>query len=168
MEGLEGVTYRKRLEELLTTAPLSSDKALQNIRAGKSVTAEDLKRLQQQIRAEAPDVDLDKLTHLYPKAKDHLDLALRMVVGLDAEAVEERFTEFAGAHGGLNSDQQRFLAILKKQLADFGAIDPDRLDEAPFTSLHEDGIYGIFEEDAQREELFHLVASFSEPDTNRA
>jgi len=86
-----------------------------------------------------------------------LALAIRRVIGLDAEKVNEHFIVFVRQYPALNSNQLRFLELLKSHIATYGAIEIDRLWEAPFTTLHAEGIDGIFPDSAQVDSLLDLL-----------
>jgi type I restriction enzyme R subunit len=47
--------------------------------------------------------------------------------------------------------------LLKSQIATYGAIELDRLWEAPFTTLHAEGIDGILPDSAQVDSLLDLL-----------
>ena len=98
-----------------------------------------------------------------PTTAGHLDLAIRRVIGLDGDAVEQRFEAFAHEHPALNARQVRFLSLLKSLIASAGAIELERLYEPPFTTLDPDGIDGLFEDETQIDELLGLIASFESP-----
>ncbi len=87
---------------------------------------------------------------------------LRAIVGLDHEAVEAKFTAFAQSHA-LTSQQLRFLAMLKDHIRQFGAIAVAQLFDAPFNTLHAEGLGGVFPNPTQLDELVALVRGFGEP-----
>lgn len=163
IEGLDQVGYRKRVEQVLRDL-VASNGTLQKIKAGQPVTSHDLDDLVSLVLTQNPDVDLAKLEQLYPKTAGHLDLAIRRVIGLDADAVEKRFEAFVHQHQALNARQVRFLSLLKSLIASAGSIELERLYEPPFTTLDPDGIDGLFEDEAQIDELLGLIASFENPE----
>ena len=107
-------------------------------------------------------MDLATLRDFFPDTAVPMAHILRSIVGRDHEAVEARFTAFAQAHA-LNSSQLRFLALLKEHIRQFGAMTPSQLFEAPFTTVHAEGLGGVFPNDKQLEEVVRLVRSFGEP-----
>ena len=163
LEGLEEAGYRKRIEQVLRDL-LESNETLQKIKAGQPVSPQELNELVSLVLTQNPDVDLAKLQQLYPKTTGHLDLAIRRVIGLDADAVEQRFEAFVEQHPELNARQVRFLSLLKSLIASAGAIELERLYEPPFTTLDTDSIDGLFDDEAQIDELLGLIASFESPD----
>lgn len=167
IEGLELAGYRKRVEQVLRDL-LASNETLRKIKAGEPVSSQDLSELVSLVLTQNPDIDLAKLEQLYPKTAGHLDLAIRRVIGLDAGAVERRFETFVHQHPALNARQVRFLSLLKSLIASAGTIELERLYEPPFTTLDPDGIDGLFDDEAQIDELLGLIASFENPEPTPA
>ncbi|MEW6736002.1 MAG: DEAD/DEAH box helicase family protein [Acidobacteriota bacterium] len=165
LEGMELVTYRQRVEGVLTQL-FDQSETLQKIKAGQSVTEADLRELCSLVLAQSPDLDLELLKELYPDTAGHLDYAIRRIIGLDAAAVHERFEKFVHEHL-LNSKQISFLSLLENHIAKYGAIELDRLYEVPFTSVDSNGIDGVFN-DTEVNELIGIINTFkpSAPSAN--
>lgn len=134
LEGLEFVAYRQRVEGVLNEL-FAQNATLRRIKAGQPVSEADLKALVSLVLTQHPDLDLSDPTEYYPETAGHLDLAIRSIIGLDAQAVQERFTGFVRKHTTLNSGQLRFLNLLQNHIAKYGAIEVDRLYEQPFTAI---------------------------------
>lgn len=107
-----------------------------------------------------PDLDLTDLTEYYPETAGHLDMAIRTIIGLDAESVDRVFQSFVRRHN-LNSMQIRFLSLLQNHIARYGSVELEKLYDAPFTSIHTEGLDGVFTDNHQVEELLSLVKQFS-------
>lgn len=153
--------YRKAVQSALE--PLfATDPVLQKVRRGEAITAEELDKLNSLLHTRNPDVDLSTLREFFPDTAVPVTQILRSIVGLDHEAVEEKFTAFAQAHV-LNSQQLRFLALLKEHIRQFGAIATGQLFDAPFTSIHAEGLGGVFPNDKQLNDVVRLVRDFGEP-----
>jgi type I restriction enzyme R subunit len=159
LAGLELIEYRSRVQSVLTQL-IDTTPPLQKIKAGQPVSKEELDKLTAIVLAQEPDLDLTDLLEYYPETAGNLAVAIRSIIGLNAEIVNERFTTFAQQHK-LNSTQLRFLDLLKNYIRDFGAIELDQLYETPFTSLDKDGLDGVFPDEQQAEEIIALVESFS-------
>ena len=142
--------------------------ALQKIKVGAPVSATDLEELCGQVARLQPDVNLKDLGIHYPDLADHLDIAIRCIIGLDAGLVSARFDYFVHQHPELNSKQLRFLGLLKNHLSRYGSIEIERLYEAPFTTIDSNGIDGVFSNDAQINELLDIIATFNLPKSNDA
>jgi type I restriction enzyme R subunit len=138
------------------------DPVLLKLRRGESITAEELDTLNSLLHTRNPDVDLATLREFYPDTAVQLTQILRGIVGLDHTAVEVQFSTFAHAHA-LNSQQLRFLALLKDHIRQFGAVAIGQLFGAPFNTVHAEGLGGIFPNPTQLDEVVRLVRAFGEP-----
>ncbi|CCG40423.1 DEAD/DEAH box helicase family protein [Magnetospirillum molischianum] len=159
IRSVDFAAYRVRVEEALHEL-FETDPTLKKIRAGQTVTQADLDALVSLVLTRRPDIDLTLLAEFYPDAAGHLDLLIRRIVGLDAEAVKGHFTRFVLAYPSLTAEQTQFLQLLQNHIAQNGAIEFDRLVEAPFTYLDADGIDGIFPDDVQRDHLLRVIETF--------
>jgi type I restriction enzyme R subunit len=159
LAGLDLIEYRNRVERVLSQL-IDSTPPLQKIKAGQPVSSEELQTIAALVLAQEPDLDLTDLLDYYPETAGNLAAAIRGIIGLDAAAVNARFTGFAQQHK-LNSAQLRFLDLLKNHIRDYGAIEVDQLYEVPFISLDKDGLDGVFPDEQQAEELIALVESFT-------
>jgi len=159
LRSIDLAAYRVRVEQALLEL-FASDPTLKKIRAGQAVTEADLDALVSLVLTRRPDVDLTLLAEFYPDAAGRLDLLIRRIIGLDAQAVREHFTVFAQNYPALSAAQTQFLQLLQNHIAHNGAIELARLVEAPFTFLDADGIDGVFPDPAQRDQLLRLIAPF--------
>lgn len=158
LEGTELVAYRQRVEQVLT--PLfDANPTLRKIRRGESVSESDLTSLVSLVLTQHPDVNLSWLTEFYPDTAGDLATAIRTIVGMEPEVVADRFADFFARHPKMSAKQQRFMALLQNHIAKFGVVTLDKLYEAPFTQVSEDGPDGIFE-DADVEELISVIDGF--------
>ena len=153
--------YRKAVQAALE--PLfESDPVLLKVRHGEAISQDELDKLNSLIHTRNPDVDLATLREFYPDTAISLAHILRAIVGLDHEAVEAKFTTFAQSHA-LSSQQLRFLAMLMDHIRQFGSIAVARLFDAPFNTLHAEGLGGVFPNPHQLNEVVALVRGFGEP-----
>ncbi len=161
LDGLELAQYRNRVESVLRTL-FEQNEVLQRIKAGQSVSDDDLQSLVSLVLTQQPDLDLSDLLDYYPETAGHLDLAIRSIIGLDPKAVQKRFQAFVLKHTTLNSMQLRFLQMLQNHIAKHGSIEIERLYEEPFTSLSSDGVDGVFGDD-QIDDLLEIIGVFQPP-----
>lgn len=162
LEGLELAAYRHRVEQVLLGL-MEESAALKKIRAARPVSESDLEELCALVLAQDPNVNLRDLEIHFPDLADHLDLAIRGIIGLQPEAVDARFHEFVHRHPSLNSKQLRFLSLLKNHITKFGSIELEKLYEPPFTSVDSSGLDGVFTNEEQIDELLTIIASFNAP-----
>jgi type I restriction enzyme R subunit len=142
------------LEKLFDTSPV-----LQKIRRGEPVSESDLDSLVSLVLTQNPDVNLELLKEFYPESAPPLDFIIRTIVGMEAEAVENRFGAFA-RNFSENSRQTHFLRLLKNHIQKYGAITVDKLYEAPFITISSDGLDGVFRDDTQIDELINIIQTF--------
>ncbi|NYH23834.1 DEAD/DEAH box helicase family protein [Paraburkholderia bryophila] len=153
--------YRRAAQAVLE--PLFETSAvLQKIRKGEVVSDADLDQLNSLIHTHHSSVDLSTLREFYPDTALPLGLILRSIIGMDDAAVTDRFTGFAQKYH-LNSDQLRFLSLLKDHIRQYGAITTDALFGPPFTRIHTEGLLGVFSNEDQLDELVQIVHTFGEP-----
>ena len=159
--SIDMAAYRQRAEAALKKL-FETDPTLQKIRACQPVSEADLERLVSLVLIQNPDIDLNLLRQFYPQSAGGLDIILRGLVGLEEEAVRDHFQSFV-QHHQLNAKQVRFLRLLENHISQNGGIRPERLVDAPFTSIDAEGVYGVFHNDAQRDELLGILRNFIDP-----
>lgn len=107
--------YRQQVQGALE--PLfQQNPVLKKIRNGEPVTQSELDELAKLVLIQNPNVDIRALKEFYPQATASLDKLLRTIIGMDSDAVEVRFAQFA-ADNSLTSQQLRFLSLLKTTFA---------------------------------------------------
>jgi type I restriction enzyme R subunit len=159
LEGLELAAYRHRVEELLLQL-IGENEVLQKIKKGQRVTADELEQLTSLVLTQDANINLYDLKVHFPDLADHLDIAIRSIIGLDSAVVNARFEDFVQRHPELTSKQIRFLSLLQNHLAKFGSIEIERLYEPPFTTVDIEGIDGVFKSNEQIDEILSIISSF--------
>ena len=142
LDDLDMFAYRNRVTNALQ-AIIDKSETLQKISRGEPVNAKDLDDLCSLILTQEPGLDLHDLEEYYQHAKP-LDQAIREIIGMDAEAVQQRFESFVQQHPNLASHQIKFLDLLRNHIARHGTIEIATLYEPPFTTLHSEGLDGLF------------------------
>ncbi|HIF9462351.1 TPA: DEAD/DEAH box helicase family protein [Photobacterium damselae] len=159
LKSVDFKLYRKlvqgALEPLFETNPV-----LVKIRKGEPVTDAEIDEIRKLVIVQNPNIDIKVLKDFYPEATAGLDKILRTLVGMDSQAVAERFTAFAAEHH-LNSTQMRFLGLLKNHIRDFGTVEMKQLFEQPFTAINSDGVTGVFPNMEQVVALKSIVDSLT-------
>lgn len=139
---------------------------LVKIRKGEPVTPEDLNVIISLVLTQNPDVDRAALEEFFATTALPLDLAIRSMVGLDAEMVRDRFSAFVLGHPALTAKQTRFLGMLQNHIVKFGFITIDRLYDQPFTVVDADGPEGVFDKPDDIDQLMKIVNLFAPPPRN--
>jgi type I restriction enzyme R subunit len=146
------------LKKHFETAP-----TLKKIRAGEPVSEADIQALVSLILTQSPSANREVLAEFFAATAVHLDFAIRSIIGMDPEAVAERFSEFARKHPKLTAKQTRFLGLLQNHIARYGTITVDRLYEQPFTVVDADGLDGVFEREDDVDDLLRVINTFRPP-----
>lgn len=81
---------------------------------------------------------------------------IRSITGLNEESVNEAFSEFLQT-GNLRADQITFVRTIMSYLTKNGTIDKQMLFEPPFTDLHDQGLTGVFDNDADVIKIVKII-----------
>lgn len=152
--------YRLRVEAALSEL-FDTNPTLQKIRAGETVTPNDLNALTSLVLTRHPGVDLDILKEFYQETAMPLDHIIRSIIGMDIEAVKQRFAEFVRKHPSLTAKQTHFLGILQNHISLHGSIEIERLYDEPFITLDSEGPDGVFPKQEQIGDLIEIIETFS-------
>ena len=142
LEGLQLINYKHRVQAVLESL-IEESPALQKVKRGERLAAQDFDELCKLVLAHDPELDLHDLQRHFPDMADDLDIAIRSIIGLHAEAVNMRFEDFV-QRNNLSSKQIRFLSLLKNHLTKYGTVEVARLYEPPFSDIDSEGLDGIF------------------------
>ncbi len=148
--------YRVKVEQALNEL-FDREPVIAKIRHGEPVTEKELEALNALVHTNHPDVDLNTLKGFYDTAAP-MEQILRAAIGMDEEAVNQRFAEFVQAYPSLKAKQVQFLGMLKRQIARSGAIELESLYEMPFASIGDPD--SVFDSDDQIDRLLEIVQSF--------
>ncbi|MCR8726681.1 DEAD/DEAH box helicase family protein [Frigidibacter sp. ROC022] len=137
-----------------------TDPTLKKIRVGEPVSDREIDALVSLILTQNPNVQRSHLEEFFGATAVPLFLAIRSIVGMEPEAVREKFSAFVKKHPKLTAKQTRFLSLLQNHIARYGTISVERLYDAPFTVIDADGPDGIFENEHDLSDLIEIVRSF--------
>lgn len=161
-KGVEMRAYKERVEDVLVRL-IDKSPTLQKIKRGQSVNDKDIQELISLVLTQHPDVNLELLKEFYPDTANHLDLAIRRIIGLDPEYISQQFQSFIKENPNLNSTQLKFIQLLTNHIAKYGTLKLENLFEPPFTTIDSDGVYGIFPSEEQAEKIINIVREISYP-----
>jgi type I restriction enzyme R subunit len=151
--------YRKQVQAALLKV-FDENPTLQKIKSGEQVSEADLSALTALVLTQNPDVDQEVLREFFEATAEPLEYAIRSIIGMDAEVVNSRFSDFISTHPQLTANQISFLNLLKNHISRYGVIEIETLYEPPFTTLHSDGLDGVFTDESLVHELLRVLASF--------
>ncbi|MDH4654096.1 DEAD/DEAH box helicase family protein [Pseudomonas sp. BN606] len=139
----EAMIYRRRLKDILD-GMLAANPTLQKIHKGEPIAEHELDSLTSTILTTHPGVSLRVLNDFYGRTAGELQLTVRELIGLDAQAIEQHFAKFLHTHPRLTAKQVSFMNLLKSYIAQHGSIVIEKLYDAPFSSISHEGIDGVF------------------------
>ena len=96
-----------------------------------------------------PNVTLSILQRMYDNRYVKFIQFIKYILGMEkihsfSEVVAKEFENFICHHNNLNTNQLRFLDILRHFIIDKGKVSRKDLVEAPFIQVHPNGISGVF------------------------
>ena len=164
MEQASVAEYRKRLETKIQNL-LSENEVLKRLKNGEEIDDVDAEHLAYILQSEDPYITLDNLRQVYDNKKAKFIDFINHVLGLQklqtrSEIIAESFDRFIKNHSDFNSDQVRFLQILKTFMIERGKATKENLVSLPFTNLHQEGIMGVFKP-PQIQEILSFVEEIS-------
>jgi type I restriction enzyme, R subunit len=81
---------------------------------------------------------------------------IRSITGLNEQTVNELFADFLQT-GNLRADQITFVRTIMSYLTKNGTINKEMLFEPPFTDLNDQGLIGVFENDADVTKIVKII-----------
>jgi len=81
---------------------------------------------------------------------------IRSITGLEQATLNEAFSDFLQV-GNLRADQMTFIKTIISYLSKNGTIDKTMLYESPFTDLNDQGISGVFDNDADLIKVVKII-----------
>lgn len=120
--------------------------AIQKLRRNKPITVYDLQSFEEMFFAEQGGTK-EQFEALFGKGNESsFGLFVRSLLGLEREAAHEAFADLL-SKTSLNANQIHFIQLIIDYLTKNGTLDPGRLMEEPFVTLHHEGVYGLFDEE---------------------
>ncbi|MXP21954.1 DUF4145 domain-containing protein [Gordonia sp. HNM0687] len=138
--GTDKARFTAKIRDYLRHQP--DNLALQKLRTGKPLTDSDLDSLQE-LLARSGAGSADDLQQAIAEA-DGLGRFIRSLVGLDRQAVNERFTDFL-ADTNATADQIDFVGLIIDHLTRNGTMEPGQLYDPPFTDKAPQGPDQVFD-----------------------
>lgn len=147
-EAVSVSRYREMVEKLVLELTLRNP-ILQKIQQGSTISDAEADGLAQLLHEEHPHITEDLLRTVYKNRKAHFLQFIRHILGIEVlkafpETVSEAFAQFVRTHNNLNTQQLDFLQLLQQFLVERERVEKKDLIEVPFTTIHPQGIRGIF------------------------
>lgn len=137
--GVNWPQYRKKVERFIKEH--KDHIAIARLRRALPLTAKDLDELERLVFESGEVHSREQFSKAYGEVS--LPEFIRKLVGLDRQAALDAFAGFLDVNK-YNSSQIRFVEMVINQLTANGVMDAGQLYEAPFTSVHYEGIEGVF------------------------
>jgi type I restriction enzyme R subunit len=146
-----GSIYKKRVESFIreNKSQITISKLLNN----KPITSQELEQLENILFADEERGTKEHFINAF--GKQPLGEFVRSILGLDTAAAQQAFAEFLQV-GNLRADQMTFLNNIITYLTKNGMIDKAMLFQSPFTDVHDQGLFGVFD-DAEAGRIIRII-----------
>ena len=144
-------SYKDRVESYIRNH--NDHLVIRKLRTNKAITETEINELEQ-ILFDGKTVGT-KQEYIDTYGDKPLGEFIRSIVGLDASAAQAVFADFIQM-GNLKPDQMTFINNIISYLTKNGMIDKKMLFEPPFTNIHDQGLFGVFN-DAQVSNVINLI-----------
>ncbi len=135
--------YRKKTE--LYIKDHQDQLTIQKLKRNKPITQADLNVLEQLLLDASGMADVEEYREKVLERKP-LGTFIRELIGLDMKAAKEAFSEFLD-ESVYNVGQIQYVNQIINYLLNNGILEIGHIFEAPFTDLHNESAYGLFDED---------------------
>lgn len=149
--GINTAQYKRKVEAWIRAN--ENHVAMAKLRFAKPLTPTDLTELERFVYEAEAVGGRDRFVQEFGEVS--LPQFIRSLVGLDRNAAKEAFGLFLDSTR-YNSQQIRFVEMIIERLTRQGAVDPGQLYDAPFTSIHHEGLDGAFR-DADAEAIVGIL-----------
>ena len=145
-------SYKDRVESYIRKNKnhLTIHKLANNI----AITKHELETLEKILFTESVAGSKDEFIKQY--GTKPLGAFIRSITGLEKKALNQAFSEFLQV-GNLRADQMTFVKTIISYLSKNGTIDKSMLYEPPFTDLNDQGISGVFDNDADLVKVVKII-----------
>jgi type I restriction enzyme R subunit len=144
-------SYKDRVESYVRSH--SDHIVIRKLKTNKPITEAEINQLEQ-ILFDGKTVGT-KEEYVNTYGEKPLGEFVRSIVGLDVNTAQEIFAQFIQA-GNLRADQMTFINNIITHLSKNGMIEKNMLFEPPFTNVHDQGLFGFFD-DAQVTNVISLI-----------
>lgn len=128
--------------------------AIQKLRKNRPITELDVRVFGEMLFAEKVGTR-EQFEAVFGKNGSSFGVFVRSLLGLEREAAQEAFAELLN-RTTLNANQIHFINMIIDYLTKNGTLEPEKLMDEPFASVHQEGVYGLFDEDTV-EEIVRVV-----------
>jgi len=143
------ITAYKEMVETKIGELLAQNSILQKIKEGKTISEDEVTNLATLLADESPYITIDLLRRVYHNKKAPFLRLIRHILGIETlesfpDTVSASIEQFIVEHTTLTSNQLDFLNLLRDFIIKQGDIKKKDLVSMPFTTIHSQGILGVF------------------------
>ena len=138
--GINIAQYKRKVEGFIRAN--ENHVAIAKLKHNKPLTPQDLGELERFVFESGEAESRERFTQVYGDEQP-LAVFIRSLVGLDRNAAKEALGQFLDTNR-YSSAQIRFVEMIIERLTQHGVMDPGLLYEPPFTSVHYEGLDGVF------------------------
>jgi len=150
--GINLAQYRKKVEQFIRAN--EDHIAIYKLKYNKPLTQSDLDELERFLFESGEVQSREQFEAAFGK-QESLSLFIRSLVGLDREEAKKEFSKFLD-ETRFNTKQIRFVEMIIDHLTKRGVMDAGLLYEQPFTTIHYEGLDGVFT-GAAADEIVHII-----------
>ena len=132
---------------------------IQKLRNNIAVTKDELNAVENMLFTESVAGTKEQFIQQY--GEKPLGAFIRSITGVDQTALNEAFADFLQI-GELRADQMTFINTIISYLSKNGTIDKAMLFQSPFTDLNDQGIDGVFDDDADLVKVIKIIDEINE------
>ncbi|MDQ6420515.1 DEAD/DEAH box helicase family protein [Paenibacillus sp. LHD-117] len=134
--------------------------AIQRIRRNKEITPLDIEAFAEMLEKEQVGTREQFNKQFVSENENSFGVFVRSLLGLDRSAAQDAFANLL-QRTNLNANQINFINMIIDYLTVNGILEPGKLLDQPFVSLHQEGVYGLFDEDTV-DDIVNVVQTLKE------
>lgn len=150
-------SYKDRVESYIRKN--KDHLTIHKLRNNVPVTKEEIQSVENMLFTESVAGTKDQFIQQY--GEKPLGAFIRSVTGVDQTVLNEAFADFLQT-GNLRADQMTFINTIISYLSKNGTIDKAMLFQSPFTDLNDQGIDGVFDDNADLVKVIKIIDEINE------
>lgn len=150
-------SYKDRVESYIRRN--KDHLTIQKLRNNIAITKDELNAVENMLFTESVAGTKEQFIQQY--GEKPLGAFIRSITGVDQAVLNEAFANFLQT-GELRADQMTFINTIISYLSKNGTIDKAMLFESPFTDLNDQGLSGVFDEDAILAKVVRIIDEINE------
>tara|TARA_B110001452_G_scaffold17752_1_gene14414 strand:+ start:447 stop:3890 length:3444 start_codon:yes stop_codon:yes gene_type:complete len=150
-------SYKDRVESYIRKN--KDHLTIQKLRKNIAVTKDELNAVENMLFTESVAGTKEQFIKQY--GEKPLGAFIRSITGVDQAVLNEAFADFLQI-GELRADQMTFINTIISYLSKNGTIDKAMLFQSPFTDLNDQGIDGVFDDDAEIVKVIKIIDEINE------